>query len=102
MTHDPCCADQPNGKMCGRTPANNDLCLNEWNRAVHRFVWGYQWSRLVDRTVGNTSGNVVRASYCAREGQGLHKNDVEFCCSRDARWANIWQRMARPNLKICR
>lgn len=102
MTHDPCCADHPNGKMCGTTPEDPDVCKSQWDRAVHRFFWGYQWVRIVDRTVPNTSGDVVRADYCAKAGQGLHKNDVEFCCSRDARWANFWQRLARYNLKICR
>ncbi len=102
MTHDPCCADRPYGKMCGRSPENQSQCLSEWNRAVHRFVWGYQWLRVVDPTIPNTSGNVVRENYCARRGDGLHKNDVEFCCSRDAQWATWWERIPRPSLKICR
>ena len=102
MTHDPCCADNPRGKMCGTQPEIGSQCLTEWNRAVHRFAWGYQWARAVDGTVANTSGNVVRADYCAQRGDGLHKNDVEFCCSREAQWAGFWERLARPNLKICR
>ena len=102
MTHDPCCADHPTGKECGTPPENPDVCKSQWNLALHRFGWGYQWARVVDRTVSNTTGNVVRASYCAKAGQGLHKNDVAFCCSRDARWANYWERLARPDLKICR
>ncbi len=102
MTHDPCCADLPYGKMCGHTPENQNQCASQWNRAVHRFVWGYQWTRLVDPTVPNTSGDVVRADYCAQRGDGLHKNDVEFCCSRDAQWATWWERIPRPSLKICR
>ena len=101
MTHDPCCADRPYGKMCGHAPENGTQCLLEWNRAVHRFVWGYQWIRVVDPAVPNTSGNVVRADYCARRGHGLHKNDVAFCCSHDAQWATWWERMSRPNLKVC-
>lgn len=102
MTHDPCCADNPHGKKCGSDPENENLCLTEWNRAVHRFTWGYQWTRLVDSSTPNTSGNVVRADYCARRDQGLHKNDESFCCSGDARQANFWERIGRPNLKICR
>lgn len=102
MTHDPCCADNPRGKMCGTSPEIASQCDTEWDRAVHRFVWGYQWNRVVDLTKPNTSGNVVRADYCAKRDQGLHKNDVAFCCSREARNANFWERLGRPNLRICR
>lgn len=101
MTHDPCCADNPTGKKCGTEPENENVCRTEWDRAVHRFVWGYQWTRLVDSSVGNTSGDVVRADYCAKRGQGLHKNDEAYCCSRDARRGNFWERIGRPNLSIC-
>ena len=73
MTHDPCCADRPYGKMCGRSPENQSQCLSEWNRAVHRFVWGYQWLRVVDPTIPNTSGNVVRENYLP-PGMGVLRN----------------------------
>lgn len=102
MTHDPCCADSPRGKMCGTSPEIASLCSSEWDRAVHRFVWGYQWNRVVDTSKPNTTGDVVRADYCARPGQGLHRNDTGFCCSREARRANFWERLGRPNLRICR
>jgi hypothetical protein len=102
MTHDPCCADNPHGKVCGQSPENPNLCSAEWDRAVRRFVWGYQWSRVVDPRVSNTSGNVVRADYCARRDSGVHKNDVNFCCSGEARRATFWERIGRPNLRICK
>lgn len=101
MQHDPCCADNPRGKKCGGEPENESLCSTEWDRAVHRFIWGYQWSRAVDSSKSNTTGDVVRADYCAKRGQGLHKNDEAYCCSRDARRGNFWERIGRPNLSIC-
>lgn len=102
MTHDPCCADNPRGKMCGTSPEIPSLCSTEWDRAVHRFVWGYQWRRVVDTSRPNTTGEVVRADYCARRGDGVHRRDTSFCCSRDWRRASFWERLARPALRICR
>lgn len=102
MTHDPCCASNPRGKMCGGEPENASQCATAWNRAVSRFVWGYQWTRVVDTTKPNNTGLVVRADYCAKEGKGVHRNDVTFCCAREARMASFWERLARPNLRICR
>lgn len=102
MTHDPCCARIPRGKVCGTEPELPLFCSVEWNRAIDRFIWGYQWVRVVDTSKTNTSGNVVRADYCAKRDHGLHKNDVSFCCSGEARQAGFWERLGRPNLKICR
>jgi hypothetical protein len=102
MTHDPCCARIPQGKVCGTDPEQPQFCAVEWNRAVNRFIWGYQWARVVDTSKPNTSGNVVRADYCAKPDRGVHKNDASFCCSRESRKASFWDRLARPNLRICR
>jgi hypothetical protein len=102
MTHDPCCADHPRGKMCGTSPEQPAVCKIEWDRAVSRFFWGYQWSRVVDTSKSNTSGNVVFGDYCAKSGRGVHKNDKGFCCSGDAKNAGFFERLTRPSLKICR
>lgn len=101
MTHDPCCAANPHGKVCGTSPENPNVCAGQWDRAVNRFVWGYQWSRTVDTSKTNSSGVVVKADYCAKNGRGVHKNDESFCCSGDAKNASFWERIGRPNLKIC-
>lgn len=101
MTHDPCCADHPNGEWCGGSPATSE-CRTEWNRAVSRFVWGYNWRRNVDSKKENTTGNVVFNDYCAPATAGVHKNDANQCCSRRADPAPFWLKAGRPDLYICR
>jgi len=100
MTHDPCCATSPNGKMCGGRPENAQ-CTPSWNRAVRRATWGYQWFRFVDPTRVNGTGIVERPRYCAVAGSGIHKNDDEYCCSGGSRGGNHWERIGRPSLKVC-
>lgn len=100
MTHDPCCASHPNGEWCGAEPSTNQ-CSVEWNRAVSRFVWGYNWKRNVDSKKQNTTGNVVFNDYCAPATAGVHKNDVNQCCSKKAEQAWLWLRAGRPDLYIC-
>lgn len=101
MTHDPCCAANPRGKMCGGAGTETNQCSVEWNRAVWRAVWGYQWARSLNTSVNNTSGVVVRSDYCATRGQGVHQNDTRYCCSSRARSAYFWENVARPQLKVC-
>jgi len=101
MTHDPCCVDRPRGVMCGGSPTDESQCKAEWDRAVHRTFWGYNWYRAVNFSVENTSGDVVRASVCARAGAGVHSNDRGFCCSSSSRRAGFWDRFGRPALYRC-
>jgi len=102
-THDSCCADNPNGRWCaGLTSAFNSGCVGAWDRAVHRFTWGYHWVRLVDGTRDDNDGTVNRSEYCARPGAGVHKNDTEYCCSNRWRQPNWMEWLGRPNLRICR
>ncbi|EIT71798.1 MULTISPECIES: hypothetical protein [Hydrocarboniphaga] len=100
MTHDPCCAANPNGVMCGTSPENN-RCSAEWTRAVNRAVWSYQWTRNVNDEVENTTGTVRGPDYCARDGAGVHRNDRNFCCSGNSHRAGFWDRIGRPNLYRC-
>lgn len=100
MAHDPCCYSHRNGKMCGGSPENS-WCRVEWERAVSRTFWGYNWKRVLDVNRENNTGVVERSLYCARPGKGVHRNDVGFCCSSRARPARFWENVGRPNLKIC-
>ena len=101
MTHDPCCASNPNGKQCGGS-TETAQCTSQWDRAVRRAVWFYQWNRLIDTRRVNNTGVVERSLYCAKKDSGIHKNDDEFCCSRQSRPANGWERIGRPSLAICK
>lgn len=100
MLHDPCCVQNPYGEFCGKSPSNSQ-CSSQWNRAVHRFIWGYDWVRFVDSKKENTTGNVVRADYCAKNGHKVHRNDRDFCCSGRSTKASFWDRIARPSLYMC-
>lgn len=101
MAHDPCCATNPNGKMCGGSRETSQ-CSADWERAVSRTFWGYNWKRVLDVNRENSTGVVEQSLYCARPGKGVHKNDERFCCSRSSRPGNFWERVGRPNLNICR
>jgi hypothetical protein len=100
MTHDPCCFRNPYGTWCGQSPSTTQ-CEAEWNRAVDRTFWGYNWKRNVNSKKENTSGNVVFADYAARNGQGVHKKDKSFCKSGRSEQASFWDRVGRPSLYVC-
>ena len=100
LTHDPCCVREPNGVGCGRSPENG-RCRVEWDRAVHRWFWGYQWYRVINTALENDTGVVVRRLYCARPGAGVHREDRAHCCSGRSRRAGFLQRMGRPDLFVC-
>ncbi len=100
MTHDPCCASHPDGVVCGKTPETGS-CQVEWDRSVHRAVWGYHWNRLVNTAREYHSATVVRADYCAKPGAGVHRLDRGYCCSGRSHRANFWDRLGRPNLYRC-
>jgi len=101
MTHDPCCAKNPNGKQCGGTNARSE-CTVAWDKSVRRAFWSYQWPRLIDTSVVNNTGDVDRPLYCATKGSRIHKNDTEYCCSRQSREGNFWERIGRPSLHVCK
>ncbi len=100
MTHDPCCASNPRGVFCGGSPSTNQ-CKVEWDRAVDRWLWGYNWKRKVDNKKENTTGQVVFGDYCAGNGAKLHKNDRSFCCSGKSRRGTDVERWGRPDLRVC-
>lgn len=100
LSHDPCCATNPKGKMCGGSP-ETQVCSSSWDKAVRRAVWGYQWTRTVNTNLTNTTGIVDRPKYCALSGSGVHRNDTEHCCSNRSRSANWWENIGRPALRIC-
>lgn len=100
MTHDPCCVTSPSGVFCGRSPSTNQ-CKVEWDRAVNRWFWGYNWKRNVDSRKENTTGQVVFNDYCAPNTAGIHKNDQSYCCSKKSLPASNWDRAGRPNLNVC-
>ena len=101
LTHDPCCAANPNGKQCGGNNSRSE-CTLEWNKSVRRAVWFYQWSRFVDTARVNNTGVVEEPLYCGLRGQGIHKADEQYCCSKRSREGNFWERIGRPSLNICR
>lgn len=101
MTHDPCCARNPNGKQCGGNESKAE-CTVEWNKSVNRLIWNYQWARLVDTRIDNSTGVVDRPLYCAKKNQVIHKNDAQYCCSGRADPGNYWVRLVRPSLSVCR
>lgn len=100
-THDECCVANPNGVFCGGNDSSR-ACQVEWDRAVHRLVFDYQWLRFVDYRVFNDTGRVARSLYCARSGARIHRADASRCCSSAAVSAPFWERLGRPNLVVCR
>lgn len=101
LTHDPCCARNPNGKQCGGNESQS-VCTVEWDKSVRRAVWNYQWARLIDTARVNNSGVVERPLYCGTSGSGIHRADSQYCCSGKSREGNFWERLGRPSLNICR
>ncbi|MES2682587.1 MAG: hypothetical protein V4650_03640 [Pseudomonadota bacterium] len=79
-THDECCAANPNGVFCGGNDSSR-ACQAEWDKSVSRFVYDYNWVRLVDTNRLDSDGRVNRSLYCAKLGAGLHRSDRHYCCS---------------------
>lgn len=101
-THDQCCFANPNGVQCGGN-GSSSACGVEMDRSIHRFVYGYNWTRNVDYRVVNNSGVVDRPRYCARPLARVHRLDAARCCSGEgATPAPLWQRFGRPSLAVCR
>lgn len=97
--HDQCCFDHADGVMCGGS--GSQRCASEWDQAVNRFLWGYQWFRSVDYRLVDRDGNVDRPLYCAKPGAGLHRRDRQYCCAGASHRASFWDRLARPSLYRC-
>ena len=84
--HDECCWDFPNGKWCRDPTANHDgRCVAELSKALSRLAAGYNWKTNINFSVQNLTGTVVRATFCAPVGTIVHRNDVNRCCSGNAR-----------------
>jgi hypothetical protein len=87
--HDECCAEHPAGMACRRGPFDAALghdgnCVREWDKAVTLAALGLNWFRRLDTNKCNASGRVVFSEYCALKGSLVHKDDVQYCCSRTA------------------
>jgi hypothetical protein len=84
--HDECCWDFPNGKWCRNVTANHDgRCVTELSTALSRLAAGYNWKTNINFLVQNLHGTVVRETFCAPPGTIVHRNDVNRCCSGNAR-----------------
>jgi hypothetical protein len=91
--HDECCWRMwpRQAKGCVAGPIDNvtqlpgNACSAEWDLAISRTFGGWSWLRTVNTQELNTTGVVRFAAYCARAGSVVHRDDVQFCCSRTAR-----------------
>ncbi len=102
--HDECCAAHAAGMACRNGPldqltGHDGNCVNEWNRALAGI--NYAWRRQVDFNETNATGTVVFREYCALAGSRIHRDDVEFCCSRQAHTEQVASKFADPNVRIC-
>lgn len=98
--HDTCCAANPNGVWCGGNDSSS-ACQVSWDRAVHRKIWGYHWTRVVDGLRDDTDGQVDRPEYCARRNAGVHRNDTRYCCSGNHRRPTVLEWLGRPDIRTC-
>lgn len=112
--HDTCCYANPGGYACqggaadaaGLGPGSaSQTCRPEWDKAVRLTTKGLSWSRQVDFSRGNATGQVEHALFCAPTGSLLPPEDVGKCCTRTARALNTAeQAMAAAkfeNLRAC-
>ena len=91
--HDECCWRMWPGaaKGCVQGPVDmvtqppGNACSAEWDRAISRTFGGWSWYRTVNTQEINATGQVRFAEYCALAGSVVHRDDVQFCCSRSAR-----------------
>jgi len=84
--HDECCWQFPNGKLCRAPGAPHDgRCAAELSKAISRLSAGYNWRSDIDFNTQNTTGVVVRTTFCAPPGTIVHRNDVDRCCSNSSR-----------------
>lgn len=93
--HDECCVANPDGGMCdgkfeelitaqGIDGGPPQVCQAEFNMAFTRLNGPFSWRRPVNFATRNTTGTVVRAEYCARQGDFVPAGEQRFCCSQAA------------------
>lgn len=107
--HDECCYANPRGMACQAGPldyvtGHSGACVNEWNKALARLNANLNWTRPVDFNRPNSSGRVEFALYCAPTGTPVHRDDVRYCCSRQADPAPALSVTTLPSsqLRVCR
>lgn len=59
-------------------------CRAPWAKERARLEAGFSWTRAVDPSRPNRTGRVAFADYCALPGSRVHRDDVGYCCSREA------------------
>lgn len=101
--HDECCFAHPGGMACQAGPldyvtGHNGKCVNEWNKALARLQAGLNWTRRVDFNKPNSTGRVEFSEYCAPAGARVHRDDVRYCCSRQADQMPLLS----GNVRVCR
>ncbi|MDQ5768823.1 hypothetical protein [Thiothrix subterranea] len=105
--HDKCCAQQSAnnpGMMCNGGSESSTQCQSEWNTAVTRFTEGYNWSRIVDTRINDTTPRTIdRKRFCGKPGARFHALDTDnpFCCSRDSRGPNLFEALLHPQSRFC-
>ncbi|MBJ6609748.1 MAG: hypothetical protein JG718_05250 [Candidatus Thiothrix moscowensis] len=106
--HDECCAKQPAnnpGMMCNGGGERSTQCQREWNTAVTRFTGGYNWLRLVNTKINDTTPETIdRPRFCGKSGAKIHQADgnTPYCCSGQSRGPGMLEALFNPNLRYCR
>ncbi|MGB3455432.1 MAG: hypothetical protein WBG08_12395 [Litorimonas sp.] len=101
--HDECCADHPEGIMCGGSQSD-PVCQAEWDHAVaHTIGQVYSWRVVADPRVLDYDGEVDHDKYCAPEGATLAPREgAAHCCSRKVRKLHAWFFGTHYIADICR
>jgi hypothetical protein len=110
--HDECCFDHPRGLTCDFDPlhqaeaARDQACLTAWNKAVRLTRKGLSWTRSVDFSRANRSGNVEFALFCAPANALVPPQDANKCCTGQTRALDAAQAAAAlavgETLRACR
>ena len=99
--HDECCANNPNGVMCGGNESSN-ACQNAWDRAWRRTSSPLSWdSKFSGRGQSQTTVNF--RAHCAASNQLIEMpednprdndygfDDRQLCCSGNHRGLHWWE-----------
>jgi hypothetical protein len=106
--HDECCVAQPNSKpgmMCNGGGESSKICQPEWNLARSRLDGGYNWSRLIDTRINDSTPRTIdRDKFCAKGNSKIHAADDDnlLCCSHQSRGPNILEAFFDPQARRCR
>ncbi len=110
--HDTCCYANPGGYACaggaadavGLGPGSTSaVCRAEWDKAVRLTTKGLSWTRQVDFSRGNATGQVEHALFCAPSGTLVPPEDAGKCCSRSTRGLGVAERaIAESKLETLR